>query len=58
MIEKLKRLEEIRKDLTKIYVSFPISMQKALDLRADSILSTEISQIKKDVKLGLGEQDE
>ena len=53
--QALKELESLREDLTKIYVSFPVSMQKALDLRADSILKEEISQIKIDVKLGAGE---
>ena len=53
--QALNELQSIREDLTRIYTSFPVSMQKALDLRADSTLIEEIKQIKIDVKLGADE---
>ncbi len=46
MANKLEKLTEARMEVTRIYTSLPIEVQKALDLGADSLLSEEIELIK------------
>ena len=46
MANKLERLTTARQELTEIYNSIPIEVQKALNLSADSLLSEEIELIK------------
>ena len=46
MATKIEKLTEARMEITKIYTSLPIEVQKALDLSADSLLSEEIELIK------------